>query len=51
MLANHADDSVPMLTVSAPQMGVNSGISSGAWTIAGDAPAARTTFAAMFMAT
>ena len=51
ILASHEDDNVPMLIVKAPQIGVNSGISSGAWTIAGDAPAASTTLAAMFIAT
>jgi F0F1-type ATP synthase membrane subunit a len=51
MLASQAAERVPMLMVNALEICVNSAISSGAWTIAGEAPAAKTTFAAIFIAT
>ena len=40
-----------MMMVNAPHKGVKSPTSSTAWIIAGDAPAASVTLAAMFMAT
>jgi len=40
-----------MLIVSAPAIGEKSATSSSAWIIAGDAPAASVTLAAMFIAT
>lgn len=44
-------DRVPMFTVSAPAMPANSSASSASETMAGLAPAASNTLAAMFMAT
>jgi hypothetical protein len=44
-------ESVPILMVSAPEMAANSPASSSACTMAGEAPAASSTLAAMFIAT
>ncbi len=51
MDAAQAGSSVPMLTVSTRASAANSTTSSRAWTIAGEAPTARSTFAMTFMAT
>jgi len=51
MPATQLGDSVPKLIVSAPAMAAKSVASSGVWSMAGEAPAASSTFAAMFMAT
>ena len=46
MLSSQGCDSVPMLMTTAPLMRENSGASSAACTIAGEAPAASSTLAA-----
>ena len=51
MPATQDGDRVPIFTVSAPASRANSPASSGAWTIAGEAPAASSAFAATFIAT
>uniref|UniRef100_A0A0E0MW94 Uncharacterized protein n=1 Tax=Oryza rufipogon TaxID=4529 RepID=A0A0E0MW94_ORYRU len=51
MEGSQPSDSVPTLTHTASQRGVNSGTSRREWTMAGDAPAARSALAAMSMET
>ena len=51
MLATQEWSSVPILTTRAADMAVNSSTSSGACTMAGEAPSARSTFAVQFMTT
>ncbi|MNJ82294.1 hypothetical protein D3C77_816000 [compost metagenome] len=51
MLSSQGADSVPMLMTTAPAKRANSGASSVACTMAGEAPIASSTLAAMFMDT
>ena len=51
MASTQRGDSVPMLTASDDEMPTKSSTSSTAWTIAGEAPSARSTFAESVIAT